>query len=78
MIYDPHQLRTRRGLLDFACWTTGIHWRTRIGKEDINMKNVLTVSAVALAAVLAAGCTTTQYQQETTSRLSATETATAR
>lgn len=42
------------------------------------MKNVLTVSAVALAAVLAAGCSNTQYQQETTSRLSATETATAR
>lgn len=42
------------------------------------MKHILNVSAVALVAVLAAGCANTQYQEETTSRLSATETSAAR
>ncbi|KAA0693509.1 hypothetical protein DT594_14060 [Halopseudomonas laoshanensis] len=43
------------------------------------MKQILNVSAVALAAVLVAGCSShTQFQEETTSRLSAAETSAAR
>lgn len=42
------------------------------------MKYLFSVSAIAVSAVLAAGCTSAQYQEETTSRLTVAETAAAR
>ncbi|PKM05452.1 MAG: hypothetical protein CVV16_00980 [Gammaproteobacteria bacterium HGW-Gammaproteobacteria-6] len=42
------------------------------------MTSTLKLSAVALAALLAVGCSNTQQLQETSARLSANETATAR
>lgn len=51
------------------------HYRQQRG---ITMNTALKLSALSLAALLAVGCSSNQYQEETSSRLSANENAAAR
>lgn len=74
MIYDLRHFQLFSLLLNSLTPLTG--------KNDfykgIEMKTTLTLTAAALAALLLTGCSNTQHHEQTTARLSATETATAR